>query len=242
MNRLITLLFVFTVVISCSKGGGGDEAPPAPVTPVVILNPGKPSLVYPDNGAPCEDGTSIDDTQSEINFQWTAAENAESYLLSVTNLSTNSEQTFNSAVANISVALLKADPYRWTVTAQGKPGSTSAVSDAWKFYLAGDAQVNYAPFPPELLAPTPGSTVFASSDYKLELQWSTSDVDNDLASYDLYFDITDGSTLLQSVSHSSETTSVIVDVAENTVYYWKVVATDANGNVSDSGVYSFRVN
>ena len=146
--------------MSCSKGGGGDDTA-APVTPVVVLNPGKPSLVYPDNGAPCEDGTSINDTQSEINFQWTAAENAESYLLSVTNLSSNSEQTFNSAVANISVALLKADPYRWTVTAQGKAGSTPSVSDAWKFYLAGDAQVNYAPFPPELLAPTPGSTVFA---------------------------------------------------------------------------------
>ena len=241
MNRLITLIFVFDIIISCSKGGGGDESP-APVTPVVVLNPGKPSLVYPDNGAPCEDGTSINDTQSEINFQWTAAQNAESYLLSVTNLTTNTEQTFNSAVANISVALVKADPYRWTVTAQGKTGSTPAVSDAWKFYLAGDAQVNYAPFPPELLAPSPGATVFASADNKLELQWSSSDVDNDLSSYDLYIDTTDGTTLLQSVSHSTETTSVIVDVTGNTVYYWKVVATDANGNISDSGIYSFRVN
>jgi len=33
---------------------------------------------------------------------------------------------------------------------------------------------------------------------------------------------------------------VQLDVAANQVYYWKVVATDANGNKSSSGVYSFR--
>jgi len=50
---------------------------------------------------------------------------------------------------------------------------------------------------------------------------------------------TDGSTLVQEVNHESSTTEVQLDVAANQVYYWKVVAIDANGNKSSSGV-SFR--
>ena len=47
MNRLITLIFVFAIIISCSKGGGGDESP-APVTPVVVTpRPDVPTVIEP---------------------------------------------------------------------------------------------------------------------------------------------------------------------------------------------------
>ena len=38
----------------------------------------------------------------------------------------------------------------------------SVESDTWKFYLAGPAQVNFAPFPAELTSPISGSTVTPS--------------------------------------------------------------------------------
>ena len=75
----------------------------------------------------------------------------------------------------------------------------------------------------------------------MTLIWSASDVDNDLSSYKVYFDSVDGSTLLGSYTHSAETTSSAVSVSANTLYYWKVIAIDANENESDSGVYTFRV-
>tara|TARA_Y100000996_G_C22395017_1_gene590781 strand:+ start:48 stop:785 length:738 start_codon:yes stop_codon:yes gene_type:complete len=244
MKRLFITLFGFLIIISCGGGGGGDDpAPPVvtpPAPPPVILQPGTPSLTFPANNAPCEDGTSINDSQSEVNFQWGATTNTDNYVLTVTNLSTNSELTFNSSTANKVVALSKSEPYRWSVTAQGETGSTPAQSELWKFYLAGDAQINYAPFPPDLVSPKSGANVFAVNN-EVALTWSTSDVDNDLSSYKVYFDNVDGSTLLGTYDHSTETTTTAVSVSSNTLYYWKVIAIDANGNESDSGVYTFRV-
>jgi len=244
MKRLFISLFSFLIIISC--GGGGDDpvTPPVivnpPTPPVVILQPGAPALSFPADNESCQDGTSINDSQSEVNFQWGASANTNNYVLTITNLATSTELTFNSTTANKVVALSKSDPYRWSVTAQGATGSTPAQSSLWKFYLAGDAQVNYAPFPPDLLSPKSGSNVFSVNN-QVTLTWGASDVDNDLSTYKVYFDTTDGSTLLGSYPHSAETTSTAVSVSANTLYYWKVIAIDANANESDSGVYTFRV-
>jgi len=244
MKRLFISLFSFLIIISC--GGGGDDpvTPPVivnpPTPPVVILQPGAPALSFPADNESCQDGTSINDSQSEVNFQWGASANTNNYVLTITNLATSTELTFNSTTANKVVALSKSDPYRWSVTAQGATGSTPAQSSLWKFYLAGDAQVNYAPFPPDLLSPKSGSNVFSVNN-EVTLTWGASDVDNDLSTYKVYFDTTDGSTLLGSYPHSAETTSTAVSVSANTLYYWKVIAIDANANESDSGVYTFRV-
>ena len=39
---------------------------------------------------------------------------------------------------------LKAEPYNWKIRAIGMLGSTPTESDTWQFYLAGDANINYA--------------------------------------------------------------------------------------------------
>ena len=39
-----------------------------------------------------------------------------------------------------------------------------------------------------------------------------------------------GSTLINTIDFESTTTSIDVSVENNTIYYWKVVATDAEGN------------
>jgi hypothetical protein len=245
MKRLFISVFSFLIIISCGGGGGDDPVTPPVINPptppvVVILQPGTPALSFPVDNESCQDGTSINDSQSEINFQWGATANTNNYVLTITNLATNNELTFNSTTANKVVALSKSDPYRWSVTSQGETGSTPAQSSLWKFYLAGDAQVNYAPFPPDLLSPKSGSNVLSVNN-EVTLTWSSSDVDNDLSTYKVYIDNVDGSTLLGSYTHSSETTSTAASVLANTLYYWKVIATDANGNESDSGVYTFRV-
>ena len=107
--------------------------------------------------------------------------------------------------------------------------------------MAGPAQVNFAPFPAELTSPISGSTV-TPSDGLIQVQWTCTDADNDLTQFEIFLDSTDGSTLINTIDFESTTTSIDVSVENNTIYYWKVVATDAEGNQSNSGVYSFRTN
>ena len=89
-------------------------------------------------------------------------------------------------------------------------------------------------FPAELTSPISGSTVSPVNGV-ITLQWSCTDADNDLASFSVYLDATDGSTLLETLDYTSTTTSMETTVASSTVYYWKVVAVDSEGNQSDSG-------
>jgi len=232
------------LILSCSKDSGGDTVSqittPTP-TPPVILQPQTPVLTFPLNDEPCLDTTVVDETQSIVNFQWNKATNALSYEIDLTNLTTAVEQNFTTTTNAIALALESTEPYGWKVTAIGENGSNPAESVTWRFYLPGPAEVNYAPFPPELTSPNSGSTVTPVNDLVV-LQWNCSDADNDLSSYEVYIDQENATTLLQTIEHESITTALDVAVDRNVVYYWKVIATDAEGNKSDSGVYSFRTN
>jgi len=220
------IVSLMVLVVGCSK----DNPPP---------DPGIPSLILPLNDEACLDGQSVNDTQSTVSFSWTSATDALSYQVKVTNLATNSEEMYSSTTNNLDITLAKEEPYKWQVIAEGEEGTTPGESETWKFYLAGNPQINYAPFPAELITPRSGATITPSGG-QITASWNCSDVDGDLTSYQVYLDTTDGSTLVQEVNHQSSTTEVQLDVAANQVYYWKVVAIDANGNKSSSGVYTFR--
>ena len=140
------------------------------------------------------------------------------------------------------ISLTKAEPYSWKVKSIGEVGSTPAISEQWKFYLAGDAIVNYAPFPAELLSPRSGANVTPGVNNLITLNWTSSDVDGDLDRFEVYLDQTDASTLVESINYQADETSVEVEVEDDSTYYWKVISIDANGNQSISGVYAFRTN
>ena len=93
-------------------------------------------------------------------------------------LENNQTQTFQSNTINKSVTLGIGIPYRWLVKAIGAPETLPSESQSWKFYLASEGVVNYAPFPPELLTPESGSTATVV-DGVIQLSWEASDVDND---------------------------------------------------------------
>ncbi|MGB0366707.1 MAG: hypothetical protein ACPGC8_03620 [Flavobacteriaceae bacterium] len=237
MKKAILLLAISIITFtSCSKEGGGNESPE-----VVILPPTAATLTFPANNEPCLETNSVNDTQSSVTFRWNAGQNVSSYDIKVINLSNNSSNLYNSTTNNKSLTLEHDEPYSWKVISNGESGTQPIESETWKFYLAGPAQVNFTPFPAELTSPISGSTV-TPSDGLIQIQWTCIDVDNDLSQYEVYLDTTDGSTLINTIDYESNTTSIDVNVENNTIYYWKVVATDAEGNQSDSGVYSFRTN
>ena len=44
------------------------------------------------------------------------------------------------------------------------------------------------------------------------------------------------------LDYQEQETQLEIEVENNTLYFWKIVAIDTNGNQSSSGVYSFRTN
>ena len=235
-----TILLAALAVTQCSKD---SEAPaPLPEPPAaVILDPTTPTLSFPDNNAPCLESTAINDVQSSVTFRWSATQNTNAYTVVLVNLLTSTTQRFNSSTNQLAITLTHAEPYAWKVTSIGESGSNPAESATWKFYLAGPAEEDYAPFPPELTTPVSGSTITPVNG-RIELQWNCSDVDNDLITYQVYLDKEDATTLVQSIDYQSNTTAIQVEVDNNSIYYWKVIAIDAAGNQSQSGVYAFRTN
>jgi hypothetical protein len=213
-----------------------------PEEPVVPINPSAPTLISPANDETCLDGTSINDSQSNVDFRWSSAANALSYELVVTNLLTQSSQTYPATSNQTTVALTKAEPYNWSVKSIGEAGSIPSQSTQWKFYLAGDAVVNFAPFPSELISPQSGANVTPDINNLIKLQWNASDVDDDLAQFEVYLDKNDANTIIKTIAYQTEEESIEIDVENGSTYYWKIIAIDTNQNQSSSGVYTFRTN
>jgi hypothetical protein len=230
--RKIALLFggLLLIIYRCAPED------PIPVDPGVAL------LISPVNNETCLDGTSLNDTQSNVSFSWSAASDTRSYEIIISNLLTQSSQTYTSVTNQTSVALSKEEPYSWYVKSIGEEGSTPSESEQWKFYLAGDATINYAPFPSELIAPRSGVNITPDIDKLVIFSWNAADVDGDLERFEVYLDQTDASTLNSTLDYQSNETSIELEVENNATYYWKIIAIDANGNQSSSGVYSFRTN
>jgi hypothetical protein len=74
------------------------------------------------------------------------------------------------------------------------------------------------------------------------LNWTCSDVDDDLVTFEVYLDEVDATTKINDVEYQESEVAYEVEVESGKVYYWKIVAIDANGNQSSSGVYAFRTN
>jgi len=246
MKRLI-YLFLTLFIASCSGGGdggdggsgggGGGGGGPTPQPP------GKATLTAPANNKVCETGTSISNTQSNVDFSWSASANTSTYDLKIINLESNTVVNKNGlTTTNTTVVLNKGAPYSWQITSKNSQTTQTAASDTWKFYLAGaSGETSYAPFPATLKSPGSGTTASVDSEGKVKLVWEGSDPDTETSNlkYTVYFDTTDGK---QDPSDDyKDLTSQELEVSvEAGVYYWRVKTTDGT-NVSYSIVYSFRV-
>ena len=232
MRKVILLLITSLSIISC----GGKKAP---VTPTPAPSPTAATLSSPTNNEACISGNTVSSTESRINFNWSAAANADSYVLTVTNLITKVQQTQTTSANNLSLVLQVNTPYSWFVTSKSGQSTVMTNSSTWKFYNAGAGVSSYPPYPAEIISPTTGQLVTPNSG-KITLQWKGSDADNDIVNYDVYLGTTATPSILQAQSTASSLANVSVN--SNTTYYWKVITRDAKGNTSDSGLYEFKTN
>ncbi|MBS1662835.1 MAG: fibronectin type III domain-containing protein [Bacteroidetes bacterium] len=231
LSKITIVCFVF--ITACGKSGGGG-------TPTLPPIPSAPMLSSPLNNATCFSGVNVDANNASITFSWGAGMNAENYDLVIKNLATSQQTTYTVSSLSKDVVLGKNQPYSWYVMSKTSKVNSSAKSEVWKFYVAGNPTSNYAPFPATIIAPAPGSILPSGgmNPVSVTLTWSTTDVDNDIAFYTIYLDNKDASTKVVSSITASTT---VVSLTPGKTYYWRVVTTDSAGNVSDSGIYSFSI-
>ncbi len=221
INRVILILMCF----NCSNESV-DNNP----------NPGASSLIFPDNNQECNQGVDVSDTQSTVTFRWSATSNTDSYTLNLKNLITQSTTSHPSLTNELAVTILKGTPYSWYIISENIDVVETAQSATWKFYNAGNPIESYAPFPADLLAPAMSSILSGVTDQTLT--WQGDDIDNDIVSYDVYFDTTSPPASLEG---NTSNTSMNVTVASGNTYYWRVVTIDGEGNNSQSEIFEFRV-
>ena len=227
----IGVVFCFFIITSCGGGGGGD----APEE--VINDPEVATLIFPEANSECTEGTNENDTESTIVFKWNTAQFATSYNLKVKDLESSNVSTHLSNEPKFSVRLKRNHPYSWSVISKSNTSSETATSAVWKFYNAGSGVVSYAPFPAEAVSPSMGTSIDGEA---ISLDWSGSDVDGDIDSYDVYLGETNSPGKIETAIQESILNTV--SVVSGKTYYWKIVTKDKNGNSSSSDVFKFHVN
>ena len=222
-----SILFLAGVLLfSCSK-----DSPPKP--PEAAL------LVFPEQNSECTTGVDINDQTSQVEFRWQEAKFTDSYELIVTNVNTGETQSVTTTALSALRPLQKGALHRWNIRTRNEKTENIVDSATWFFYNAG-SETSYAPFPAEIIAPLSGASVVRDINNEITLEWSGADIDNDLVGYEIYLDTANPPTTLVA-SPSVSLNNVSIGVERDTVYYWKVISRDREGNTSDSGVYSFRV-
>jgi len=236
--KYITFTFFSSLLVVSCGGGSDNENPVDPVVPIVI-DPDPATLVFPEDNTECNEGVinTNDETKSTVNFQWSASENTDSYEVKVKNLETGSITTATSTTNQKEVSINRGTPYEWYVISLANGTSSTATSETWAFYNQGQGIENYAPFPAVAISPQRGSTI-SSSNATITLEWATSDVDDDIVSYEVLFDTADiPVTSLGTITESN----IDVTVISGSTYYWKVITTDSFENTSNSELFEFRV-
>ncbi|SEP99215.1 hypothetical protein SAMN05421824_0878 [Hyunsoonleella jejuensis] len=235
MRKFLMYTCIIGLLFNCSSGGdddGGGTPEPQPKKPTAAV------LVFPNQNSECTEGTNITATNSTVLFKWNAGANTDSYDVVLKNLITAETTTHSSTTNEKSIELLRATPYSWYVISKSDDVTDTANSSTWKFYNAGEGVVTYAPFPAVAVAPVDGASIATTTTVTLE--WTGSDVDNDIANYDVYF-AEEGTTLSDIANGITANNVSSVSVASGKSYKWYVLTTDDEGNTSNSEVFSFSV-
>lgn len=234
MKRFIYIVCLFFLIFACSKSSV-DDSNPEGENPDGIDNPSidnSVELYFPQENMLCNLGTNVTPTESTVKFEW-KANDADNYKITIENLFDGNIITQETTTDTIPIVLQRATPYKWFVESQ--KGSKTQVSEIWQFYNAGPGEQSYAPFPAVINSPVMAASIPSTS--SVTLQWTGSDVDDDIAGYDIYIGNNSNPPLFSSDLNTNE---LVVTVSSG-IYYWKVITKDALGNTSDSGIFQFRV-
>lgn len=222
----LILICVFITALGCKKRRAPN--PPESV-----------QLVFPERNSECTTGQSLGATTSQVEFRWQLADNTDTYELRVTNTNTGTTQTISTSSSSARLPIAKGEQFSWIVRSKNSDVAQTVSSAVWSFYNAG-SRTTFAPFPAEIVSPRMSENIFKDVNNEIELSWTASDLDDDIANFEVYFSVeTPPENLVNTLS--SNVNTLKVSVSSGAVYYWSIGTKDAEGNSSRSGIYSFKV-
>ena len=222
MKRL--LVFISFLILGC-----GPDPIPAP-EPVVLLAPA--------NLNACNTATRVNDFERQVRFQWSAALNTESYELVVENSLSREQVTMDTTILTESITLPSGATYQWYVVSKSLLTEATGKSAVWQFYLEGNPEASYLPFPAVLLEPFDEEEVSLSGANTFIFKWKGVDLDDDIISYDLYLGLTENELIKERDGIGTSQSSI--ELNSDTIYFWQVVTMDSEGNQSYSEIFQFR--
>ena len=193
------------------------------------------ALIFPFESSLCSEGTEVSPTESTVLFEWVPNNNAQSYTLTIEDLSLGTVSEFQTEDFLFPARIQRAHEFRWFVSYTYQ--NEIYQSEIWNFYNEGEAIQTYPPFQTEIISPTMAQNIANTS--TITLQWNGSDVDDDIIGYDVYFGTDNPPST--PVANDISTTTLNVSVSAGTIYYWNVITKDAAGNTSESGTFQFKV-
>lgn len=234
MKQFLNSLCLAFLVFGCSKSPV-DVIPGAenPDNIEIEGTEGGVNLFFPQENALCNLGTDVTPTESTVYFEW-ESNGSNTYKITIENLFTGNIIQQETANDIIPVRIDRATPFKWYV--ESVKGSKSDRSPTWQFYNAGPGVQSYAPFPAVIVAPNMAETL--STRNSVTLQWTGSDVDNDIVGYDVYFGTQPIPNIFASGIINNQAS---VSVASGNIYYWRIITKDVLGNTSESGTFQFKV-
>jgi hypothetical protein len=228
MNKSILIVASY-ILISC--GGSSDSEDPIVTPPQSNDAPSVPTLKDPIDGLVC--------TDLSLDFSWNASSDPDgdnvSYTIQVATNTSFSENLQTKSITGTSTNfnLLKGLAYYWRVSAKDTKNKSSSYSSTRKFYSEGEGVSNHLPYAATLISPALDSKLNTNA---TTLEWSSSDLDNDPLTYDVYFgEVTDPAMVLEN----STSTSYEVNLEGNTIYYWKIVVKDDAGGEAIGQEWTF---
>lgn len=230
-KNILLLTASLIALASCSK----NSSEPNPEN--TIEEPTAAKLIFPENYKECNEGEVLDEFQSSVFFRWNASENADSYEVNVQTLDTKTVSKIDVKTNEAKIIIKRGTAYKWFVISKSSESGTTAQSETWQFYNAGEGSVNHAPFPANAVSPKPGSEINQVSG-KIDLKWETTDIDGDIARYKLFFG-TDNPPVGEIGTITDK--KISVEVISGNTYFWSVETVDNSNNVSQSDVFNFRV-
>lgn len=230
MKKYTSFIIVILFFIACSKSSDDDSPKVNQNTPPTI-----PILIYPTNNLICIDNT--------ITFQWNNSIDTEgdfiTYLFQVSKNDQFSQIVFSSNMSTNehTLTLAKGTSYYWRVKAKDSQNSSSDFSPIYLLYTEQDGSPNHLPYAPELISPTNNSSMDSGN---ITLEWIADDIDGDTLLYDVYFGTSNPPNTIVSEEQSEST--LVINAAALTSYYWKVIVKDGNGGESVGQTWSFNTN
>lgn len=229
LYHILFFIMAFGMVGCGGSSGSDDPSDDDPMDPVQQL-PGKANALLPANGEPCSQFEDVNGEADKalIFFEWSSANNANSYLIRVFE---NGNQVTNNGVSTTEteIVLDRGKTFTWTVTSINNDGET--VSDTFSFTSPGVAIGNYAPYAAEV------DVIFDIPNLEMDIFWLGNDEDGDTLTYDVT--LTQGGIEIDEYIGLNDSSLPTMPYMPDTAYQVEVISRDGNGNFSIS-VFEFQ--